>query len=669
MGVAACGPGDDSPADNPDAGPPSDLPDEDGDTIADEHEGRSENVDTDGDGTPDYLDDDSDGDGIPDYREAGDTLSGTPPLDSDSDGIPDFQDTDSDDNGRPDGVDGVEDFDGDGKPNFADLDDDNDTLLDVFEIRGSPDNPPDTNNDGMPDFQDIDSDGDTILDQHERAVDPDGDNLGAYIDLDADGDCIPDAMEAGDADPQTFPRDFDGDGRPDYIDLDSDNDGLPDGDEDANCNGTVDTGETSPIDEDSDNDGVTDLVEVVAGTDPNNGSDNPLANGDFFFIVPYQMPTTPVDDTLEFRTSIQFADLYFNFDTTGSMDAELASMRNATTGVPAIISQLTCAPTGGTCMLDNDCAAGICFNNTCVTDPSVGNGCIPDLWTGVGVFNNVNTYRNLVSLQSNPTTTANAIPGTGGGASEAVAQAAACVANPSRCTNTNKNCAASGVGCPGFRANAVRILVHISDANDQCGSSASCISYTQAGQDLLAQQVKFIGLFGTGDSTGTGDPRTLMEQIGLAAQSFIAGTPNQYFVYPAVDAAVVTQTRDAVLQLARDLPLDVTIDQADEPNDDGDSLQFIDYLEVNISGTGNCTNVATTTDTNADGYNDAFPGLRPGTPVCWDVHPIPMNGSVPATESPQLFIARLTVYGDGSPLDSRQVFFLIPPIIDNVPID
>src|SRR5688572_29342451 len=66
-----CGPSNDGGA------PP--LPDEDGDSIADEQEGRVEEVDTDLDGTPDYLDDDSDGDGVPDVVEAGDADTHTAP--------------------------------------------------------------------------------------------------------------------------------------------------------------------------------------------------------------------------------------------------------------------------------------------------------------------------------------------------------------------------------------------------------------------------------------------------------------------------------------------------------------------------------------------------------------------------------------------------------------
>src|SRR5262245_39346926 len=72
----ACGPSSSGGGDGGmDALPPQ--PDEDGDGISDADEGRAQGVDTDGDGTPDYLDMDSDGDGIPDYREAGDADTNT----------------------------------------------------------------------------------------------------------------------------------------------------------------------------------------------------------------------------------------------------------------------------------------------------------------------------------------------------------------------------------------------------------------------------------------------------------------------------------------------------------------------------------------------------------------------------------------------------------------
>ena len=68
------------------------VADADGDSIRDDHERTGFfDVDTDGDGTFDHLDDDSDDDGAPDSFEAGDDDPATPPVDSDLDGIPDVR--------------------------------------------------------------------------------------------------------------------------------------------------------------------------------------------------------------------------------------------------------------------------------------------------------------------------------------------------------------------------------------------------------------------------------------------------------------------------------------------------------------------------------------------------------------------------------------------------
>jgi hypothetical protein len=79
-----------------------DKTDDDDDTISNFHESKGSLLDTDKDGTPDYLDNDADGDGILDKDEAGDTNVVTPPIDTDGDTKPDFQDTDSDNDGLTD---------------------------------------------------------------------------------------------------------------------------------------------------------------------------------------------------------------------------------------------------------------------------------------------------------------------------------------------------------------------------------------------------------------------------------------------------------------------------------------------------------------------------------------------------------------------------------------
>lgn len=649
-------------------GGPQPDKDTDGDTISDADEGTD---DVDGDGIPNFEDEDSDGDGIPDSVEAGDDDLTTEPDDADGDGTPNFLDLDSDNNDIPDAEDGLEDFDGDGAADFMDTDDDDDALSDKTEIvgqgsdcnndgevdtdNGSASAPKDCDDDGAPDYQDADSDADNIGDLDESADDSDGDGIRDRYDSDSDNDGIPDIEEAGDADVNTPPVDSDEDGIPDYRDTDSDNDGITDADE-------VLAG-TDPTNVDTDGDGVSDLVEQVAGTDPLDQTDNPQANGDFVFVVPYQQPTTPPQDTVKFRTNIQFADIYFAFDTTGSMTEELNAMSNPATGVPAIVNQITCDVIGGTCLLDSDCATGVCFDDTCIQDPNAGQGCIPNVFTGVGRFDELNTYRNLLSIQGNPALTAAAIPGTGGGGNEAPFQPAHCIADPSLCPAAgNMQCApaGTGVGCPGFREEAIKIYVQITDADQQC-TGATCANFTAAtaGAALQAASIEFVSLYGTGDQGGLGTAKSVADDIGIAAGTTdINGVP---FTYLAVDASVTANAVTAILELARGKSLNATIEATDDPADLVDATQFIDYLEVNISNTADCELVSPTADTDGDSHEDAFPVLFPGTKVCWDLHAVPQNTTVQPTDDPQIYKAILTVRGDGSPLDERDVYFLIPP--------
>ncbi len=233
--------------------------DSDDDTIPDDVEGTG---DTDGDGTPDYLDTDSDNDGIPDETE------GT--GDTDGDGTPDFQDTDSDDDGIPDATEGTQDSDGDGTPNYQDTDSDDDGIPD--ETEGGVN---DTDGDGTPDYLDPDSDGDGVRDGAEGTGDVDGDGTPNYRDTDSDDDGTPDGDDMdddgdgiSDVDEGLVDQegteddtsiDTDGDGSPDYLDTDSDNDGIPDATE-----GTQDSdGDSTPDfrDTDSDGDGIPDAAE------------------------------------------------------------------------------------------------------------------------------------------------------------------------------------------------------------------------------------------------------------------------------------------------------------------------------------------------------------------------------------------------------------------------
>ncbi|MEC7985981.1 MAG: hypothetical protein VX278_12525 [Myxococcota bacterium] len=217
---------------------PGTFVDSDGDGVSDETEllmgTDPNNVDSDGDGKPDGLED-ADEDGIPDAQEI---EMGTDPnnVDSDGDGIPD----------------GYGDYDGDGLSN------EEEGALGTSS-------------------QNDDSDGDGISDYDEVWVygsDP------TEADDDDDADGFSNEFENLDiicSDPETVDSDYDGDGLPNvaegclgtsYIIADTDGDGVNDGKELFLGLDPLVADAT-----DSDGDGYPDSIEELLGTDPNDATD------------------------------------------------------------------------------------------------------------------------------------------------------------------------------------------------------------------------------------------------------------------------------------------------------------------------------------------------------------------------------------------------------------
>ena len=642
-----------------------DQPDADGDGISDADEGRPDAIDTDGDGSPDYLDDDSDGDSLPDSLEAGDADLATAPLDSDSDGTPDFRDLDSDGNGLADGsgTETADDLDSDGIGNWADLDDDGDGIVDTVEIGGLAQSPLDSDGDATPDYQDFDSDDDTIADADEGTTDADQDGIPSYLDLDSDGDCIPDALEAGDANLTTPPIDTDGDGAADFVDIDADSDGLSDTREDQNCNGAVDAGETSPVSGDTDGDGVSDLVEVAAGTDPTSAADNPQAHGNFVFVVPYQEPTSPRQDDLDFSTDLKKVDVYVLMDLSGSMSNELDAVRS---NMATVLDNLTCPPVGSGNPAD----------------------CIPELWSGAGTLTYAgrNPYVNTLSMQSDPTRVAAAIPGpdngscpTGGcnetqylatwaavtgqgSASSGCSGISAFSAAPS-CAG--KPSGPGGVGYPCFRPDALPVVMLATDEPPSVTTDCPASSVVTAA--ATAAGAKIVGILGSTTTAGAqlrSDLEALATGTGAVTQ---AGDP---LVFDGADANASSAIEAAIRALSRDVPLDVSAESHDDAGDSVDAVAaFVDHLETLQLGTSQCAGGLSDSDANGDGFPDRYSGVLPGTPVCWRLV-AKQNTTVPATSDPQIFRATIEVRGDDvTLLDTRDVYFLVPPDLEGPGVD
>ena len=239
--------------------------DDDNDGIIDALEGDG---DFDNDGIPDDLDIDSDNDGIPDNIEAQTTDGYISPTgnDSDNDGLDNAYDTDGTNTGLV-----PVNTDGEGMPDYVDEDSDNDGVLDIIEasdenkdgfadqvLTGS-----DTDGDGLDDaFDTVDGhvSNDGITDPRDRYPDFDGTEDLDYRDIDDDGDGVDTIYELDPAGDGGDPDDTDNDGQPDYLDIDDDGDMIDTIDENPDPNG-----DGNPDDAwDTDGDGTPDYL------DPNN---------------------------------------------------------------------------------------------------------------------------------------------------------------------------------------------------------------------------------------------------------------------------------------------------------------------------------------------------------------------------------------------------------------
>jgi hypothetical protein len=296
-------------------------------------------VDTDGDGTPNFRDNDDDndgdltsaegtgdgdGDGIPDYLESA-------TVDTDNDGVNNEADPANTNACIPSIAAGACDLDNDGTPNSTDTDDDGDGYTDTDETAAGSnplDNgsrPADNDNDGISNVTDPDDDNDGLTDVREntlgtnpfnRDTDSDGEFDAAEVGpganaLDTDGDGIIDARESSitdtdndgvnnEADPNNtnacVPNrgaavcDLDNDGTPNSTDTDDDGDGYTDTDETAAGTDPLDNGSrpadndndgiSNVTDPDDDNDGLTDVRENTLGTNPFNGDTDSDGEGD-----------------------------------------------------------------------------------------------------------------------------------------------------------------------------------------------------------------------------------------------------------------------------------------------------------------------------------------------------------------------------------------------------
>jgi hypothetical protein len=497
--------------------------------------------------------------------------------------------------------------DGEGGFTSTDGDTDGDTDTDG-DADGDADGDTDT---FPPDWAEQDEDGDGIPNGIEGTGDPDEDGIPNWQDEDSDGDGIPDSVEAG-PDPLN-PVDSDEDGTPDYLDLDSDNDGLPDSEE-----ALLGTDPTNP---DSDGDGIWDIVEVAFGSDPLNDGDFPPSDV-FFVILPYAAPNHEFRD-LDFGTNINFADVMVMVDLSGSMSGEHDNLK-----------------------------AGI--NNVVISGISAA---MPEAAYGLTKFGTWDDFNDLYQVTQPITQSATSVQSavntisTCGGADEGHAEALWQLSTGAGYNNDGyvipaANCTSQlgsvGGGC--FRPQAMPIYIMCTD--EAFISSPPGHSRTEAIAAMNAIGAKFIGIDSGGGVSG-GDFNAISAGTGSVNES------NQPFNFQinSNGTGLTDTVVDAVIDLTQNIQLDVTTARESVSNMHSvDTTMFIKAIvPVTASPLENISGMDTTT----------FYGVDPGTIVTFNVD-FHNDFFEPETPESVLFRATIIVLGEGSQVDSRDVFIIVP---------
>ena len=107
----------------------------------------------------------------------------------------------------------------------------------------------------------------------------------------------------------------------------------------------------------------------------------------------------------------------------------------------------------------------------------------------------------------------------------------------------------------------------------------------QAAEALMRTDTTFIGVWSGG--AGSIERQALVDLANASGSLDRTGAP-LVFNADTTGAGIERVVTSAINEIVEGVPLRVTIRATDEPEDAGDALQFIDYLEINRSG-GRCS--------------------------------------------------------------------------------
>lgn len=701
--------------------------DSDGDGIPDFIEGRNANPctppsDADGDGTPDFQDRDSDSatnSTVPDSEEVGpDPMN---PVDTDGDGAPDFMDLDNDGDGIPDQFEltppgqpvaatrhaDAPDTDQDGLPDYLDRDADGDNILDVQEGLV------DTDGDLTPNYRDLDSDNDCVPDAAEAGdtdpntppVDSDGDGTPDYLDRDSDNEGLKDGDEDANCNGVVDPCETD------RLKPDTDGDGVTDLIEHQACRTKT----------------PQQQAETMCACDGASGTVSPRTRGDFVFVVDYNQPPTPAVSTLDLSTDVSQGDVIFALDTTGSMSECLTNLASGLAGiVPQVKAKVASVAFGVLQFRDFGDNPLIRYEHRIQTVntnagiqtvqerlnalTAIGGGDYPEAgWEALysiagGPAITVGAYHSGLPLATTfpQPPTGGEVQGTLHGAGFRAgsvpivvtvtdaewhdAYQSANAADPEAGRNARS---ASLAGTPSRRTTIDRLNAIGAKVIGLAALGLQSSGDPKARARAVAQETGAVVTPADFGPVGTRPASCSLTQCCTgqdgAGEAPIAGTcPLSYTVNGDNGSGVSGAIVSGIVALASGLKFDIHVEARDVDPNTVDN--FILKLQPNLTGLGPAAVCITTTPSplqdnftgpkataGPDGVLDTFPQIGGGKRICFDVTP-KMNTVVMNTEEPQLFRAQLQVRGQsggntvnlGTP---REVFFLVPPVIKNGPIN
>jgi hypothetical protein len=211
-------------------------------------------------------------------------------------------------------------------------------------------------------------------------------------------------------------------------------------------------------------------------------------------------------------------------------------------------------------------------------------------------------------------------------------------------------------GWPCFRPGAVPVVIQIGDKEFEggMGACAPTPSHAETVDVMSFMGVRYVGL-------NSGGARPDMETLARGTGTKDLTSTPLVFNTPEDGSGLVSTIDTAMDVLTTRMLLDVSFRLGDDPSDAVDATVFVDRIEPHVSGPpleGSAAGIACTAGLATDG--GTFPGLLPGTRVCFDVHPA-RNTSIEPGEADQHFDVHVDVLVDGFEMgETFELTFVVP---------